>query len=150
MIIGRLRRGLTRPAIEWRLAIEALLLLAVSRTVLAVLPFRIAVRCLGLRHGTGVDREGGDGTATALIVHRVADAVRRAASVAPFRAVCLQQAVAAALMLRFRGHAVQVHFGVAKDANGGMIAHAWSQCQGVLVTGGRQASHYQPISVFVT
>lgn len=150
MIIGRLRRSLTLPAIEWRLAIEALVLLAVSRTVLRVLPFRIAVRWLGLRRGSGMDREGADGTATASIVHLVADAVRRAASVAPFRAVCLQQAVAAALMLRLRGYAVHVHFGVAKDANGGLIAHAWSRCQGVLVTGGHQMPHYQSISVFIT
>lgn len=150
MTIDRLRRGLTLPATAWRMAVEALILLAVSRTLLAVLPFRVAVRWLGLRRGSGMDGEGRDGSATAPIVHHVADAVRRAASIAPFRAVCLQQAVTAALMLRLRGCAVQVHFGVARDANRNMIAHAWTQCQGVLVTGGRQMPDYHPISVFVT
>jgi len=150
MNIARLRRGLTLPAAERRLAIEALLLLAVSRTLLAVLPFRIAVAWLGLRRGNETDGDDGNGSPTAAIVHLVADAVRRAASVAPFRAVCLQQAVTAALMLRFRGYGVQVHFGVARDADRNMIAHAWSRCQGVLVTGGQQMPGYAPISMFVT
>lgn len=148
MNIGRLRRGLALPATDLRLGVEALMFLAAGRTLLALLPFRIAMRWLGLRRGS--DGEGADGQATAPIVPLVADAVRRAASVAPFRAVCLQQAVAAALMLRLRGHAVQVHFGVAKDADGRMIAHAWSRCEGKLVTGGAQAPQYHPISVFVT
>nr|WP_232302747.1 lasso peptide biosynthesis B2 protein [Elstera litoralis] len=53
-------------------------------------------------------------------------------------------------MLRRRGLAVQVHFGVTKDADGKLLAHAWSRCQGELVTGGQQMPEYQPISVFVT
>lgn len=152
MNVRRLRRGLSLSAAECWLAIEALALLAVSRTVLALLPFRIAMRWLGLRLDRGIgmatdDEEGDTGTSAILLV---GDAVRRAASVAPFRAVCLQQAVAAALMLHRRGHPAQVHFGVTRDMDGNMIAHAWSRCQGKLVTGGQQISHYQPISVFIT
>lgn len=148
----RLRRGLSLPAAEQRLAVEGLALLAVSRTVLALLPFRIAMRWLGLRLdcGIGMATDDGEGAAVSPAVLLVGDAVRRAASVAPFRAVCLQQAVAAALMLRRRGHAAQVHFGVTRDPDGNIIAHAWSRCQGKLVTGGQQMPHYQPISVFVT
>ncbi len=145
----RLRRGLALRAPEQRLAAEALLLLAVSRAVLAMLPFRLAVRWLGLRLAREIGNEGEDGRAVTPIVLQVRDAVRRAAGVAPFRAVCLQQAVAAALMLRRRGLAVQVHFGVTKDADGNLSAHAWSRCQGELVTGGQQMPEYQPISVFV-
>lgn len=146
----RFRRGLALPAVERRLAIEALTVLAISRTVLAVLPFPIAMRRLGLRLERGIGMADGDGAAVAPAVLLIGDAVRRAAAVAPFRAVCLQQAVAAALMLRRRGHAAQVHFGVKRDGDGNMIAHAWSRCQGKLVTGGQQMPHYQPISVFTT
>lgn len=149
MTPGRVRRGMALPAAERWLAIEALIVLAVSRTVLAVLPFRVAMRWLGLRLERGIGMADGNGPAAPIIL-LIADAVRRAVAIAPFRAVCLQQAVAAALMLRRRGHPVQVHFGVARDGDGNMIAHAWSRCQGRLVTGGRQMPQYQPISVFVT
>ncbi|GAB3123682.1 lasso peptide biosynthesis B2 protein [Novispirillum itersonii] len=145
----KLWRGLTLPVSELWLAAEALALLAVARIVLILLPFRIAMRWLGLRLERGGSEEM-DGVAGAPFVLSVADAVRRGASVAPFRAVCLQQAVAAALMLRRRGHAVQVYFGVAKERDGTMTAHAWSRCRGILVTGGKQMPRYQPISVFVT
>ncbi|MFV3130378.1 lasso peptide biosynthesis B2 protein [Niveispirillum sp. KHB5.9] len=149
MRAGWFRRGLALPAAERRLAVEAFILLAVSRVMLALLPFRVAMDWLGLRlvHGAG---PGEEGNVPAPVVPLVGEAVCRAAAIAPFRAVCLQQAVTAALMLRRRGHATEVHFGVAKDGNGNMIAHAWSRCQGRLVTGGRQMPQYQPISVFVT
>ncbi len=148
----RLRRALALSAAERRLAVEALTLMAISRTVLALLPFRIAMRRFGLRldHGIEMAADEEEKVAASPAVLLVGDAVRRAASVSPFRAVCLQQAIAAALMLRRRGHAVQVHFGVARDQDGNLIAHAWCRCQGKLVTGGHEAVRYQPISVFVT
>ncbi len=148
----KLRRGLALPLSEQGLAIEALAFLGISRAVLAVLPFRIAMRGLGLRlaEGGGLDDADRNGPAPSPIVLLIGDAVRRAASVAPFKAVCLQQAVAASLMLRRRGYRTQIHFGVTKDEGGALIAHAWSRCHGKLVTGAQQMPHYQPISVFVT
>lgn len=145
----RLRRALALPGRDQRLALEALVMLAWGRTLLGILPFRIAMRWLRLR----LEREAVAQPETLSpdpIVPAIADAVRRAASVAPFRAVCLQQSIAAALMLRRRGLAVEVHFGVARDDTGSIIAHAWSRCQGVIVTGEQQRVNYQPISVFVT
>lgn len=136
------------PALAWRLTAEAMIALAVTRAVLALLPFRVAVRWLGLRLAT--EEHSDSGGATAPIVPLMGDAVLRAASMAPFRAVCLQQAIAAAILLRLRGHAVQVHFGVSLDAQGALSAHAWSRCQGFIVTGGRQMAGFQPISMFVT
>lgn len=150
MIIRKLRRGLTLTAAERWLAVEAFALLAFVRVVLALLPFKRATQHLGLRPESAGAQPEEDGAAVATpSILLVRDAVRRAASVAPFRAVCLQQAFAAALMLRRRGHAVQVHFGVAKDGDGTLAAHAWSLCQGTLVTGGEQMPRFRPISVFV-
>lgn len=107
MTARRLRRGLSLPAAERWLAVEGLAMLAVSRAVLALLPFRIAMRWLGLRLDRGTGRMGGEAEETPATpsVLLVGAAVRRAAAIAPFRAVCLQQAVAAALMLRQIGRA---------------------------------------------
>ena len=146
------RRALALPAVDRWLAIEALLCLAVSRCVLGLLPFRIGMRGLGLRFQAGLDDADAvvEPVAPPETVLAVGLAVSRASAVAPFRAVCLQQALAAALMLRRRGRPAEVYFGLAKDAGGNLIAHAWSKCGGVLVTGGQQMQRYVPVSVFVT
>lgn len=148
-----LRRALALPAADRRLALEALLFLAISRVTLAMLPFRAAMRGLGLRHAREEVGAGGtmpDRCPSADDVKAIGLALARASAVAPFRAVCLQQAVAAALMLRRRGRPAEVHFGLAKDESGRLIAHAWSRCRGTLVTGGRQMPDYTPVSHFLT
>lgn len=151
MTAARLRRALALSAAEQRLAVEALIVLAFCRAVLALLPFRIAMRWLGLRLTERIaiagEREAQMPPSPAA---DIGQALLRASSIAPFRAVCLQQALAAALMLRWRGQQVEVYFGLAKDSTGSLIAHAWSKSQGGVVTGGQQMPDYTPISVFVT
>ena len=62
-------------------------------------------------------------------------AVTRAARYAPFRAVCLPQAIAAHRMLRRRGVASVMHFGAARRQTKTLDAHAWLDAAGVEVTG---------------
>ncbi len=144
-----LLRAMALPSAERWTAIEALITLAVARVVLALLPFTRAMACFGLRprfEGAGAQQAAcADRMVIADAVQR---AVRRASKVAPFRAVCLQQAVAASLMLRRRGMAVEVHFGVAKDSIGAVNAHAWSVCMGTVITGGFALDGYARIAVF--
>jgi hypothetical protein len=53
----------------------------------------------------------------------------------PFRALCLQQALAAHAMLRRRGIASVIHFGTARAGQGLADGHAWLDAAGVRVTG---------------
>ena len=148
-MIRLVARGFRLPAEERRLALEALLLLAAIRVLLAVLPFRLAMARLGLRpRGIGVGATMADGTDVAKVITRVGRAVRRGAKIAPFRAVCLQQALAAALMLRRRGLSAEVHFGVARPSDTPLQAHAWSICRGVVVTGEDVMGRFTPLAVF--
>lgn len=80
----------------------------------------------------------------------VSRAVARAARHVPFRAVCLQQAFAASLMLRRRGLAASVHLGLArgKISANGLKAHAWCYCGEVPVTGDNIAPAFQQIASF--
>jgi len=111
---------------------------------LAVLPFRYALRLIGAAPGeTGAGRSG---TAAA---GEIRDAIARAARHVPFRAMCLQQAFAALLMLRRRGLAATVHLGLAHGAEGrGLEAHAWSCCGPVGVTGVEAAAEFVPVAAF--
>lgn len=139
----RALRFLRLPKGEQQLAVEAALTLTLVCTLLKTLPFRQVLRVLGLRHhGTAVM-----GTMDAATAQAVGRAVARASRALPFPAVCLPQAAAAAVMLRRRGLAVEVRFGVAKRA-GTVEAHAWSRCGDVLVSGGAGHAAYAPIATF--
>lgn len=142
VFVRRLMRAAEMASAERRLALKALAALAEARLTLAFLPFPKAMARFGLHVGRTEAAAPNPEIARAISV-----AVRRAAGVAPFRAVCLQQAVAAALLLRRLGQPVEVHFGVAHD-EAGLGAHAWAICDGFVVTGGEQRDAFTPIAVF--
>jgi Transglutaminase-like superfamily len=69
------------------------------------------------------------------IANDVSWAVTRAARYMPFKAACLQQAIAAHHMLKRRDVASIVHFGAGKGQTKLLDAHAWLDAAGVEVTG---------------
>lgn len=76
--------------------------------------------------------------------------VRRVARLMPFRAVCLQQALAVRRMLNRRGLPATVHLGVAQDcASGGPeVAHAWVISGNRVVSGEADFERYVVIGTF--
>ena len=140
---GRLGRFFALPLAEQSRTLEAFLYLLTVRLAFALLAFPRVLRLLGIVQG-----EAGSGRITASEAHEVSRAVARAARHAPFRAICLQQAFAALLMLRRRGLAATVHFGLARDGSGDLRAHAWARCGGVPVTGDSAAPGFVPIAAF--
>jgi hypothetical protein len=134
------------------LVAEAVLRLLEARVKLAVRPFaRIAgglgdfvapdaAEVIGRRTETDPEAQR--------IARRVGWAIRATAAFMPFRAACLQQAVAARAMLRLRGVASIVHFGM--DRRGDRcVAHVWVEAAGVRMTGYPIDSHMVEIGCFV-
>ena len=70
-------------------------------------------------------------------VRRLAWGVRNAARVVP-GASCLTQALAAQFLLARSGRRSQIQIGVAQEAGGQVIAHAWLISNGSVVIGGSQ------------
>lgn len=138
-----LRRFVALPLREQARTIEAALWLLAVRAAFALLPMRRALRLFGIMEG-----EGSSGRVAAPAAAAVARAITRAARHVPFRAVCLQEAFAALLMLRRRGLAATIHLGVARTDTGGLKAHAWSRCGDVQVTGFSAASAFVPVATF--
>ena len=58
---------------------------------------------------------------------------------------CLARAIAAACLLRRSGRAPSLKIGVALDARRHIDAHAWLECDGVVVTGGDVSARYVPL-----
>ncbi|MBU1325923.1 MAG: lasso peptide biosynthesis B2 protein [Alphaproteobacteria bacterium] len=145
------RTGSGRPA---SMVLEAVLGLAVARATLLVRPFRTVARRLG--HLTTPDdprvaaAQVRGTEAEVRVVTDVRWAVAAAARRVPFRAVCLQQALAAEAMLRRRRIATVLHLGSGRDGAGEMTAHAWLDAAGVPVTGYPLAPYLQEVGCFVS
>ena len=107
-----------------------------------MLPFAWGLKLFRLSPG-----EGSGGRVAVPEVREVSRAIARAARHVPFRAVCLQQAFAALLMLRRRSLAATVHLGLARE-DGTLKAHAWSRCGEVPVTGVGIANDFISVAAF--
>lgn len=121
------------------LASEALGELTLARMA-TVLPERWYFRLYGLTPQT--DERCSADTALQPRVALIGRAVARVANIVPFRAVCLQQALATRRMLRRRGVAAEIVFGLLSDADGSqpgdVVAHAWVEVSGLTANGWRQ------------
>lgn len=129
MRMSHARRALLAEAAVW---------LALARLSLLVLPFRMVAAHLGEACAPAVAagriEQSGGAPQDVETARAVGWAVRLMADALPFRAVCLQQGVAAKLMLRRRGIPSVLHFGVAADSSG-LNPHAWLDTAGARVTG---------------
>jgi len=67
---------------------------------------------------------------------------------APWRAVCFQRGLALHWMLRRRGIASILHYGVAKDGEAGLRAHVWVSVDGRDVIGGEEATGFAQVASF--
>jgi hypothetical protein len=138
----KLARFAALPADEKGRTIEAAVYLLAVRLVFGLLPLPRALQVFGIAQS-----QTGRGRIAAAEAERVGRAIASAARHVPFRAVCLQQAFAALLMLRRRGLAATVHLGLIRE-DSELKAHAWSHCGEVPVTGVAVASGFAPIAAF--
>lgn len=111
---------------KWRLALEALALLWLVRLVLWALPFQRVQQLTGALARPLI--QGGDAAALAWAI----EAASRWAA-APS---CLVRALAAQLMLSWRGLTHTLYIGVARGASGRLEAHAWLEHEGRVLVGG--------------
>jgi len=136
-----------RTRTERLLLLEALVLLAVARLMVLILPFKWLAVSLG-RHmnesGTQVN------PSDLLFALMVSQAVRSAANNTPWKSVCLPQAVAGQWMLKRRRIAATLYLGVAKNENKTekLAAHAWLRCGDVILTGAPGHRQFTVVATF--
>ena len=73
-----------------------------------------------------------------------ARALRRAAHIQP-SSRCLARAVAGECLLRRDGYPARLRLGINVGEPRQLRAHAWLECDGVIVIGGEEAVHYAPL-----
>jgi hypothetical protein len=114
------------------LVVEAAMLLAVARLGIASVPFPVLRRALDRSGHIFRRRPHGESESS---VARLAWAVAAVARRVPFRSTCLVESLAADAMLRRRGYASEIRFGVRAPSGGDLAAHAWVEHEGAVVFG---------------
>ena len=141
MIIRKLRVYCRLSRQERRLAMKSIVLVALVRLGLWVMPFQTLQRASEYLGRTRRRRGNAAGT------REIVWSVRLASRYVP-RATCLVQALAAQILLGRNGHAGQVHIGVAVDPERGFRAHAWVENEGeILIGGSEELDGYAPMLV---
>jgi hypothetical protein len=130
-------------------ALEAAVLLAVMRLLLATCAFTRVARMAGTVSDAAAVGDPRQPPATSPVAQGVARALAGAAARLPGESTCLAQALAGGLMLRRRGISSRLVLGVATD-QGALRAHAWLVAGDGVVCGGREAAAYTPIAVVGT
>ena len=138
-MIRKLRRFRVLPLGEKLLFLEAFLLHLWVGLLLKVVPFRRIPRLFA-------SRQSAVGSQQSAIVENIRDAVQRAGQVSPWRNRCLVSSLAARCMLRRRAINSQIHLGIAKNAVGKTIAHAWLEAEGYEVV--MKHGDYHDIYIF--
>lgn len=119
---------------------EALGWLVVAKAALAWVP---VARVIGWKQ-RGIRRE------RAMDVSRLREvrhAVLVVARYSPVSFVCFPQCLAAGEMLRRRGIASRLHYGVARDGDK-LVTHTWLEAGGEIVIGGEVAGQYSTLAVY--
>lgn len=125
---------------------EALLLLGISRFILKIIEFKKIAPHLGKHMKKHVDANNTE--------HLLSEAkkVRWAVSImnkyTPWESKCLVQAMTAKIMLKRRGIKSTIYLGVARDEEGKMIAHAWLESCGIILTGAKGSEKFTVVSIF--
>lgn len=134
--------------LDWWTAFEATGRLAWARAMVLLLRFPTLSKWLGTprRESSLVDDPG-----RRAALRRVRWAIGAVSRRAPWRCKCLEQAIAAKMMLRARGMESTLYLGVARDgAREGhpVEAHAWLRCGSYYVTGGEERERFTAVSMF--
>lgn len=83
-----------------------------------------------------------------LLPMRVRWAVQTMSRHVPWRSVCFDQAIAAQLMLRRRGIAAELVYGV-RQAGGRLDAHVWVRlADSSIILGGEASQLFRPVAIF--
>jgi len=110
-----------------------------------LLPFRWVARVLGKQDSQTPVQEN---SAKVLQITHIGAMVRETARNVPWNSKCLDQALAARIMLARRGIASTVYFGVKNNENGQLAAHAWLRSGTLFVTGGNGRDRFTVINTF--
>jgi hypothetical protein len=126
------------------LLIEAYIYLAWSR-ILLLRPFSKIASKLGFQMQETTNTRD---QANKVILQQISIAIYRMSRHTFWESKCLVRAIAAMKMLQRRRIESTLYLGTTKDADGGMIAHAWLRSGTFYITGAKEMRKYTVVGKF--
>ena len=141
-MLGKLARIRSLSSADRLLLAEAVAMLALASSLVALAPFRRVAALAGHPEHTV------PGSAEqARLIRTVSWAVRAAARRVPWRAKCIEQGFAAHWMLRRRSVPTVLHYGVARRDDG-LVAHVWVRSGKADVIGCENLADFAEVAQF--
>ena len=122
---------------------ESLVTLALVSLAIRLLPFRLVVKAA--RGGAASPAATADERTSVI---RCRWAVEKWSDRVPWRTVCFQKGLTLHMMLRRRGIASILHYGVMQNRERGLTAHVWVSESDRIIMGGETAADYQELACF--
>jgi hypothetical protein len=131
-----------------RLLVAAIGWLGLLRFAVLMLPFRRLASLLGLTQSDPAEVSLASCADHRARAEAIGWAVQGVAARTPWLSTCLVQSLAGYVMLRRHDVPSIVYLGVAKDAQGELIAHSWLRCGDRFVTGGVGRHRFSVIAAY--
>lgn len=147
-MLNKIKQYIVLDGIEKKLFAEAYVTLGIMR--LAVLTVSFKRLAASLEQSQFYEESVALTEQERVIAQTIGRAVQRAANHTPWKSACLVQALAAQKMLQKRNVPGRFYLGVAKEETvaDSMKAHAWLQCDDIILTGEGGYEDFTVLSVF--
>ena len=129
---------------NWLTLAEAFAALAIASAAIRVVPFRRLVGAMA----ADVGRAAPDSEVRDRMVARCRWAVQLWSNRVPWRSVCFQRGLALHWMLRRKGIASTLHYGVSLSGKKGLAAHVWLTLEGRVILGADVEEDYACLAVY--
>ena len=129
--------------IDYILFVEAWFLLHFSKLVILLIPFKKIASRMGRLHVESThDLQSIEGPL------KIANAIRRASRYTLHKSKCYDQALTAKALLGQLGLPATIYFGLAKESENQLCAHAWVRCGNNIVAGKAGVERFTVIACF--
>lgn len=131
---------------KW-LVSEAFACLILARAAVITLPFRWIASVLGHQNIASANTDQ-MAMEFAPLLRKVSWAIWLVSKHVPWNSNCLAQAIAGHCMLRRRHIPSTLYFGMTKNSDGQLEAHAWLSSGGIILTGKTEFDRYAVVATF--
>ena len=130
---------------EWWLLFEAIFWTGIARILIVFVPLKRFSFLLGTHMKETPTTPAAENLK---LLKSVGLAVNRACRYVPWRCKCYEQAISARMILRRYNLETTFYYGVAKDQDKKLIAHAWLRCGDYIVTGRIGMNRFTVVGTF--
>lgn len=142
---SRLTNFIKLPIRDKLLLFETCFILLTARLLVLLFPFRILAKLLGKHMTESPAQISSDQLEKS---RKIGRSIRKVSHYVPFRSMCFEQAITCKFMLNRKRISSTIYFGVVKNQNQKLKAHAWTRSGNLILTGAKGRHLFNVVSTF--